>query len=713
LSNRKRRPVGLLIVLACALNLFLCPARGQTPRTQVDPIAAKYNRRLKARVRAIVVNGVSKLKAEASEANVIRFGSPSPDLTTTVIINPTAPAELQMNLYGGDVVETGQDTYVTLVFTTMGQEGFANSPENDDEVIIYPNTKATVGSIWTWGGMILHRVRGFFDAGGRNVSGATGGTEFLVNVQDGKTQLIVFDGHVNSIAYDLDITEAPGRETLVLKNLCRQTHEYSLESEGVPGLVLVPDNLVLDPGREGAVLPQLKANEAGGRPGSYHGSINVSCLDCRKERGCNVGADRRKKPEEIEPLAVDVTVGGGSAVRKLEKLEVTKDDVVNSRKSRLAASDAGDLVRESSDAIAAAQPAEPAPHVFPYFDSSAERVRAFKEARSKALLNDDGVGYETLIGVYLDWGRGAKALEAHEKARTAGMAVREPALFRVSKGEAYRLIGKLDEALTEIRGAIAVDDRSVQALNVLGNIYLDKAKEAVVVRADAQPSLEEARKAYSRAVEVLETQRDVKSRNYRAVLQTNLGDVYSLQRDIANEAHAPSATVNRLRGLASQSYNSAAASNSEYVYALTGLGFSDLEEGITAQLAKDNSSADKKYKEARNLFEKVAGLNPMFWEAHAGLGAVALRMGTPDQAEREFGLAIKLNPTWLEEQILLPDFQGQPWLMAVRNILDIGLFPVSSGAGEFIIEQTPERDTLMLLGIDKVNLRTEQVHKKK
>src|SRR5712664_452689 len=167
-----------VLVLFCLslVFLFLAQLHGKFSGAPVSA-AAQNEQNPFALIKTVVVNGAERTEAAASEATVLRGG------------RSTGP-QTGMMLYVGDEIKTGPSVQLTIFFLD-------NAAEKDNEVLIDSNTHVQLGSLFTWAGRILARVKGTFETKTERARWSVRGTEYeLVVNADGTNTLKVLKGEV-------------------------------------------------------------------------------------------------------------------------------------------------------------------------------------------------------------------------------------------------------------------------------------------------------------------------------------------------------------------------------------------------------------------------------------------------------------------------------------------------------------------------------------
>jgi len=157
---RKQPTLALsLLVLFCLglVFLFLAQLHGKSAGAEMMD-AAQNEQTPFAVIKTVVVNGAERNEAAASEATIVHSGRSSAPQAGTI-------------LYVGDEVKTGPAVKLTMLFLD-------NAAEKDNEVLIDSNTHIQLGSVFTWAGRILARVKGAFETKTERARWSVRGTEY-------------------------------------------------------------------------------------------------------------------------------------------------------------------------------------------------------------------------------------------------------------------------------------------------------------------------------------------------------------------------------------------------------------------------------------------------------------------------------------------------------------------------------------------------------
>ncbi|MGI8996824.1 MAG: PASTA domain-containing protein, partial [Pyrinomonadaceae bacterium] len=455
-----------------------------------------------------------------------------------------------------------------------------------------------------------------------------------------------------------------------LKNRCQQRHLFQIQSPpNLPWLQLPGgDRLEISAGQERTINFAIRIDATNVPIGVYRGEIKAPCLDCDREPGCTLGGLFLRV--EIKVVAPNGGQDGGQdggqvtttvKARKLETVTLAPDDESLS-KSGATAERVDSALRWTNNVILAAQPTYAARAVIPRFASPEERSRAFRDARRKAVLSDDPDSQQTLGDVYLDWGEGARSLEAYEKS-SQGVSVRQTAPdLLAGKGEALRLIGQLEEAEGALKQAVSMDQQSSFALNALGNVYLDQANVARDKKDTnrARGYLAQARDVYMAASQSPSPTRQgiaggLRDRGrspagspqntgaWQAVTRANLGEVYAAYGEIAEEQGRP-AEARVQYETAEQTFGEAAKIDPAYPFAINGLGRALRGQGSAALTQGDRERALAAYARSEDQYQRVIAQRRDMAAAYVGLGKVYEETGRTEAAFNSYRRATQTRP---------------------------------------------------------------------
>ncbi|MGI9164835.1 MAG: PASTA domain-containing protein [Pyrinomonadaceae bacterium] len=654
-----------------------------------------------ALVKSILVSGTQKIDAALSEVKVTRASGGD------------EPGKSGMRLYTGDEVTTSPNAQLTMLFLDR-------VPEKDNEVLVDADTRVRIGSIFTWVGRILVRCKGAFATRTEKVKLGVQGTEYELIVQgDGTNRITVLEGQVSvekeGLASLEDRTTTPWaglpevnllpsftrasfipteppqkklelvaiagqtttiQNTFTFPNRCAKGHQYEINGpRSLPWFqILGADRFEIGAGQSRSIVFAIQMDAQNLAVRNYEGDIVARCLDCSQDQSCDlaglllpVSVSVVTRPGSVNPG----TQGGETKVsaRRLQEVVLNRDGVL-SPPSTAADERVGNAVKWSNEVILSGQPKYSAQSVIPHFRAWTSRQQEFRDARMNAIMRADARGYKIVGDVYADWGNGAKALDAYERAAPA--YDQSSPDFAADLGEASRLAGNLDKAEEVIRRATASNRGSARALNALGNVYLDRAKVSRDKRdyVSARTYLERARVSYEAALQVspdTATRHHGRSRaqvrasdrsaarspqagsplgmvaTVKAVSQSNIGEVYLEYAAIAKEQGRNEEAFSQYR-LAESSFRSAADIDQQYPFAKKGLGNTYRGAGETALSQGDRTNAAQLFGKSQENYRQALRLHKGMAEAHVGLGNLLESAGQKSDAIKAYQQAAQLRP---------------------------------------------------------------------
>ena len=544
--------LSMLIVFCLSLTfMLLAQASADSPGAQMSPPPQDEPTPF-ALIKTIVVGGADKLAAATPEVVVVHAGR-------------TSGAEAGMMLYIGDEVTTGSEatTGSNVKLTIL----FLDNPaEKDNEVLLDSGTHVQLGSLFTWGGKVLARVKGIFETKTKRARWSVEGTEYeLVVLPDGTNTLKVLKGAVHVITGDIaptyaqnsiereerqdapmflrtafrDHEESPPQNQMefvavsgrrislerdfVFRNSCRTKHLYQIRAplnlswfqfDGA-------DQFSIEARETKTIRFHINLDGTNVPVGIQEGEIIAHCVDCKAEPGCAIGGLLLPIIVKIIPTGSTRPTGltprpspAGPSPQTLPSVEsavavrmqqLTLPPLGRLRKSDASPADVDQTLNWSNEVIIPGQPTYSAQSVVPRFRTAEERNRVFREVRRSSILNDDRQSKETLADVYVDWGNGAKA---EEELKRLGLSSQETPERLTTLGEAYRLMGDLRTAEQFLKRATDLESNWAPALNALGNVYLDHAKVAQDQKnkVAARGYLERAKAEYAKAIQAQQKQ---------------------------------------------------------------------------------------------------------------------------------------------------------------------------------------------------------------
>jgi beta-lactam-binding protein with PASTA domain/tetratricopeptide (TPR) repeat protein len=607
-------------------------------------------------------------------------------------------------LFRGDIIETFDDTKVTVLFLD------APVSERDNEVIIEAKAKIGISSTNSWWGKIWVKVKGAFESKGTYVRLGPKGTEFEFDVTRGSEvpTIIVLEG---SVAYKEGIFPLAGlgminkqfaellemgrlspvpfftafahrvsgqvqtarvldvqagqvtdfSATYHVLNGCKTTHYFEFRtSDRTPWLQLLVQKKAEIPA--GVTLPveaSVRIDATQLLPGQYRADVYAICLDCQSEPGCiqsqldwplsvTVKAPLNPTPTPTPTPTPNPspTVAPGSSTQEGqigELQELTLTSAVD-RPVQATENRVLSVLDWTNKVILTTQPTYSAQNIIPHFATIEQRSQSFKNARERAILRNE-VGSHAILGdVYSDWDQGALAVFAYEKERAPGG--NRPGIFDADKAEAYRLTGQLSRA-NQLLGALSSpDSQSVPALNALGNLNLDYAEIALDKRdyAQATTRLQQAKSLYGSALQGAQvTVSGGGGPNPVTTVQTNLGETSLSEGDVARKQ----GDLQKARASyteATRSLESIQQANSIYPFPVTDLGRAYQGLGNVAHLEGNASEASAAYERADRQHRQAIAAHSDFGEAYFNLGDLFDDRGDKKSAEANYRLAIKARP---------------------------------------------------------------------
>lgn len=632
-----------LLLLFCLTTGFLLVSQHSGAPVTAQPAAGNPF----AVVKTIVIRGAEVEKALPPDVTIIRGQT-------------TTGAEPGTMLYEGDQVKTG-NAQLTLLFLD-------DAAEKDNEVVVDATTHVQLGSLFTWAGRILARVKGTFQTKTTRAQWGVVGTEYELVVQaDGTNVLRVLKGEVRGetgpfspgtatvVPRDVGSQDAatfhhasfsepsaqevslrfdvlPGRVTniereFILTNSCRQRHVYKVGSP--PGIswfqFLGADQFAIDGNSTRNINFAIRLDTTNVSPGTQDSQITFPCVDCSSEPGCRIGG-------LLLPITVKVGDGPGpiptlppsspsptpppsptpnpTSIVATRMQEVILPPAGGLQRSELSVPEVDQTLNWSHRVIVPGEPTYSAQSIIPHFPTWSERDRVFREARRSSIINADQRSKEILAEVYLDWGNGAKA---EEELKDVEVSIREMPARLTTLGEASRLKGDLGKAEGLLKRAIGLDPNWAPALNALGNVYLDQAKAE-----QDKNNLEAARALLEKAK--------------------------AQYAKIAPAQPSPSSTPNHHAQSGSQGNISA---NKIQAVAQSNLGEVHLRLGEIARAKKENARALSEFQVAEESFANATRTDQSYQFAFSGLGDVYRETG---ETHRMLGNPARANQYFTQSQ---------------------------------------------------------------
>lgn len=629
---------------AVALALAVCSVAGHV-RAQGDEAGLMPL----ARIEKIVVDEQDRTEATDVEVRVIRAHSGS-----------MVVARRALALFENDQVITGANVSLVILFQ-------AEATEQEKKAQVGAATQIRIrskASLFLILGRILSNIRGFFEVERpESVLGARG-TEFEVQGDsDGSTRLLVLEGAVEVGAKGgAPAAEAPeagpaairvgvsgGRPassslSLDIRNSCSMDHIYEIRApESLAWVSLVGERVSVAPGAKRTVPLALRIDATRIGPGLHRGDIIVKCLDCDQEPGCEITS---------HPLPLEVTVraeGTPAAaestrspfrgrVGPLQKLTMGRSPSAEPVRAATE-DDVRGAVEWSSDVLLAGRPAYTRPGSPLYFESVAERDRAFRTARFGAVWERSPEAFETLGNLYCDWGEGAKGLEAYQRAEKADPGRQASPAFVAGMAEAHRLKGRLKEADEQVARALRLDPQQPLALVTLGNVRLD---QSVVARdAGDQPR---ARQLLLGAAQAFDgAARAEGGADKVAIARANHGRAILALGEIAREEGQAAEALQRFDE-AEKAFQAASTVHPAYPYSDTGVADTYRGRFNVALAAGDRSRAGAYARESEGRYRRAVEQKRAPFAAWTGLGTLYRDLGRDDGAVEAYARAVEVRP---------------------------------------------------------------------
>ena len=672
--------------------LFLAQLHGKSSGAPVSA-AAQNEQNPFALIKTVVVNGAERTEAAAADATVVRGG------------RSTGP-QAGMMLYVGDEVKTGPSVKLTILFLD-------NAAEKDNEVLIDSNTHVQLGSLFTWAGRILARVKGTFETKTERARCGVRGTEYeLVVNADGTNTLKVLKGAVQVdtgsfiptvavIPVENEIPQSapmfvraafrPQRESsqqnqmefvavsgkvinlereFVFANSCQQQHLFKISAPVNLNWFqfLGADQFAIEGKATRTIKFAIKLDGTKVPVGTQESQIVARCMDCTNEPGCGIGGlllpitvkviDNPNGQTVTEPRQTPPPLPDSAVADRIQQITLPPDGRL--LKSTASAQQIDQTLNWSNEVIIPGEPTYSAQSVVPRYRTWEERNQVFREARRSSVLTDDSRSKEMLADVYIDWGNGAKAEE-----ELKGLAQATPERL-TSLGEAYRLMGDLSTAERLLKQATSLDPAWAPALNALGNVYLDRAKAAQDQKdyVRARDYLQRAKQAYAQAL-AAQPAKSPDERNHpgrqqiavtpgktETVAYSNLGEVNLRMGKIANDEGKREEAI-QLYQQAEQEFGNAAKVDPTYQFAFTGLGDVYRETGETYGSLGDRAKADQYFARSQDHYTQAVRLHNDMAEAEVGLGRVLDDKGQHGEALKHYSRATQARPDLAEPHYYL------------------------------------------------------------
>ncbi len=601
-----------------------------------------------AQIQRIVVDGTDRDQVATAEAKVIEAS------TGTVVT-----VSRSLLLSDGDEIVTGANVSAEILL-------LQGAVEEDKTVLIGPASQVRLQgptSIFAAVGRLLSNVRGLFEIGLPSHTLRAKGTEFEVRVTgDGTADLVVLEGTVSvsdptgapaggtaAAPTELRVSGSAGAVTsttrpLGLRNGCTLPHTYDFAApDNLPWLSAVQARVEVPPGETRRVALGLRVDARRLAVAAYRGDLIVRCLDCEAEPDC--GQESTQVPIVVivqegpaQPAGGETAAGGSVDVGSLQEMKLQKAARLQAPQP---ASEDGvrGIIDWSSDRLLAGRPIYAQEGVVPLFTGAEERSQAFREARFQAVWRKDAASYATLGRIRADWGEGAKAVRALERARAIDPALDRSPRFLTDLGKGFRAQGELDRAEAPMRKALQIAPDFAPAHNALGNLQLDRA-EAARTGGDstAQRRFLEAAVGSFRRFEAT-ARRDVE----REIARANQGEALVARGELAlreGRGDEARASFERARLAFEESERRLAG----YPYAQSGLG--DAYRGLarSAKATGDARSAGAYYGKAEEWYRRAAEMEPRIAAPHRGMAALYAETGKDDLARESYKRAARAQP---------------------------------------------------------------------
>ena len=669
-----------------------------------------------ARITSIVVAGKQFADGDAKRVKVIREKRGPRDAGE--------PGRPGMALFANDRVIVGDDTRVVIAYLSYPSDEDDSLLDEYTELVLDSGADVRISnpaerqgqkkkSKWRqYLGRVIAETRGTCDVKNRRRRAIAKGTEFQFKVNgDNSVELLVLEGEVRLEDGDFEelnsnnaaMTASPdqigvkvacGQKTdfkaqVIVNNNSQRTHSYQVStSRNVEWFrLLTGGSISLPPGRKTVdIKAQIDTTEQCDSIKTYEETLAVSCSDCDDDKSVGLAAATTVR------IKIEVTKPVSLTVKDLEMVTVQADGSLPSGATQVldeqVVRDALSLI---DDATVAAQPSyRSPPRMIPRYKSDPKsRGEEFKKARIDAVWNRNVDRLETIGDIYLDWGEGAKALQAYERASQANSSREDTAEFLINWSEAARSVGNIGLA----EGRMDFAERRLKALSetnssklyaeasiVLGNIELDKAWRAYAAGDTSfMPLLEDAGGHYSLATS--ENNPD----DVRVVALTN----YAIYLRTRGTARLSSENISGARSdyqLARKYLERAQKLDPEYPYTFTNLGNIYTNLGGVEWLSGNKSKMVTFYKRADREYDKAISKYPDLVEAYIGRGTLNANRGIKyEKAAREnYDLAIQNLSRASLRSVEVPNVKGKTKSVALEMIIDVGLIPVVVNEGDAI-----------------------------
>ncbi len=637
-----------------------------------------------ATIKSIVVGDKELTEVTTTEATVTRAAG-----------GEVLAASAGTLLFKGDVIQTFGETRVTLLFFD------APFPERDNEVIVKENSKVGISSTNSWWGKIWVKVKGAFNSNSTYVRlGATGTEyEFSVDEVSQNATVVVLEGAVKYLEGQFSLVQTGLTENATARvndspfallrnfahavspqvqsgmsidvpagqvldfsgtyhvlNDCRQTHYFEFRTSNADWLKLVVQARAAVPPRVSLpVTATLRFDAKRLSPGQYRANVYAICVDCNKEPKCtqsqldwpinltvnSSGPGPRPSPSP-SPLPSPSANGLGGTqsgeVAQLQDMVFTKnvDQPTQATENRVVS-----VLDWTNQVLLTSQPTYSTQNIIPHFPTVDVRSRNFVRARQNAVLKQDPRANQVLGNVYSDWGQGALAVSAYDKANGGGAETQ----LTIDRAEAYRLTGQLRKAEASLNALQSTERQSVRALNAAGNLSLAYAQVAADTgkASDAATHLENAKASYSGALQSMPSARQAGTISPELTTRSNLGEAYVEAGKLAQtRSDLTKAKEEFLKG--QEALEPIQQANSIYPFAVTNLGRAYQGLGNVAHLSGNETEAQGAYQRAERIQRQAINAHPDFAEAYFNLGDLFDDQGKKEAAKENYWRAIKSRP---------------------------------------------------------------------
>ena len=386
----------------------------------------------------------------------------------------------------------------------------------------------------------------------------------------------------------------------------------------------------LESGEDKIIESTFEINGKELRTGVYTNYFTVYCENCDDEPGC--------KGYSI-PFELMVNPPGTFTVRPLQ--EVTTGGPAGTQMPRSTTEQRVRLiVRWTNQMIIGSQPTYSSKGVIPHYKSMEERSKLFSEARFDAIWRKDPESYETLGNVYTDWGSSKSRRCIHQRVKDRPIQTRFCLLLNIFE-RSVSAKGKVGRIRTVFESSFTIEPGNGDALNGLGNLYLEQANIAREKGdlSEAEEILEKAQKSFSGASHS-EAHRMEEG---KSIALTNLGETFLTRADVVRQTGRIEEAVDQYRS-AEKAFVSSQRSFPEYPFNFTGVGKTYKGLGELSQERGERSSATADFGRSEQNFKEAIRLNPDMAGAYIGLGNLYENLGRREQAIANYKRATEARP---------------------------------------------------------------------